>query len=404
MSRYDDINSNDRTTIRWVRRRDEPSAPLWPSAFWPLLGILALTLFSCAHIQEQTEAAAERALTNADLNWAEANASGRTIYLTGEAPSQNAADRAKRVVESVDAGNWLGARLVPAPVRVHGDFTFASSAPTDAEPANVTDTSDPEPTPETQPEARPNGVKSPDWNFRLSGGVLELNGEMPTEALRQNVVQLATSSINPPRFSAVEDNLTVSNVRVQSGYFASARRGVETVTQCDQGVASFINRRFSLDCQLPADAIQRVRTRALAPLPFGTVGPISTQSSESVSACESSLRSRLSETRVQFASKSAVIDDASEPLITSIADIAKSCPGRLRIEGHTDSTGRDAENQELSLARAEAVRAALVEKGVAPARLIARGFGPRKPIADNSTREGRARNRRIEIKVVRPDE
>ena len=403
MSRYDDISSSDRTTIRWMRRRDEPVSPFWPAAFWPMLGILALSLFSCAHIQEQTEAAAERALTSSNLEWADANASGRTIYLTGEAPSQSDADRAVRVVESVETGTWLGAKLVPAPVRVHEDFTFASRLANEPEPTfDPVDPNSADSEEETAPE--PNNIQSPDWNFRLSGGVLELNGEVTTERVRQNIIQLATSSINPPRFSAVDDNLTVSGGRSPRGYLSVARRGVETVTQCDQGVATFVNRRFSLTCQLPADDVQKVRSDALNPLPFGTIGQINTQSVESVSACESSLRSLLGNTRIQFASKSAEIDDASAPLIASIADAAKACPGRLRIEGHTDSTGRDAENQALSVSRAEAVRAALIEQGVAPSRLIARGFGPRKPIADNNTRDGRARNRRIEIKVIRPDE
>ena len=403
MSRYDDINSSERTSVRWMRRRAEPSSPLWPGAFWPLLGILALSLFSCAHIQEVTESAAERALTNSNLEWADANASGRTIYLTGEAPSKADADRAVRVVESVDASTWLGEKLVPAPVRVHEEFTFASRLANEPEPTVDPVPSEAEPS-SGEPEPQQSDAQSPDWNFRLSGGVLELNGEVPTEPIRQNIAQLAQSSYDPPRFSAVTDNLTVSNSPGPEGYLDVARRGVSTVIQCDQGVASFVNRRFSLTCHLPSNAESKVRTEALAPLPFGALGQIDTQSVESVSACETSLRSLLSNTRIQFASKSAVIDDASAPLIASIAEAAKACPGRLRIEGHTDSTGRDAENQELSDARAEAVLAALVEQGVAPGRLIAQGFGPRKPISDNNTRDGRARNRRIEIKVIRPDE
>lgn len=399
MSRYDDINSSERTTVRWVRRRDEPSSPLWPAAFWPILGILALSLFSCAHIQEQTEAAVERELSAANLEWAEANASGRTIYLTGEAPSREAADRAESVAKLAKTGTWLGEALVPAPVRVHSDFTFASSLANEPEP--TIDPVDPNPKP---PATQPTNSVSPDWNFRLSEGVLTLNGEVPSERIRQNIVQLATSSIKPPKFMDVEDDLTVANVPAPDGYLRTARRGVRVVTQCDEGVASFVNRRFSLKCHIPANKVQKVRNQAIAPLPFGTLGQIDTTSIESVDACESSLISLLSSTSIQFASKSAEIDEASQPLISSIADAAKTCPGRLRIEGHTDSTGRADENQALSLARAEAVRTALIEKGVAPARLIARGFGQGQPIAENTTREGRARNRRIEIKVVRPDE
>ena len=399
MSKYDDMYERESTSIRCVRHRDEPRTPFWPGAAWPVMGLLALTAFSCSVIQETTEAAAERALANANLEWAEANASGRTVYLTGEAPSTDAADRAKRVALSVEADNWLGSDLAPAPVKVHTNFTYAKQLANEPDPIPDPVTPNPQP-----PAPQPENALSPDWNFRLSGGVLELNGEVPSEQIRQSIVQLATSSINPPRFSAVTDKLVATNTPAPQGYLAVARRGIRTVTSCEQGVSAFVNRRFSLTCQLPSSAQESVRSAALAPLPFGTLGQVNTQSVEAVSACETSLRSLLSNTRIQFASKSAVIDDASAPLIVSIAEAAKSCPGRLRIEGHTDSTGRDDENQELSVARAEAVRAALIEQGVAPARLVARGFGSRKPIGDNRTRDGRARNRRIEIKVIRPNE
>lgn len=74
---------------------------------------------------------------------------------------------------------------------------------------------------------------------------------------------------------------------------------------------------------------------------------------------------------------------------------------KLVVEGHTDSTGAAAMNQELSLRRATAVRDALVAAGVAPARLSVEGFGPTRPVADNETQAGRANNRRVEI-VVQP--
>lgn len=68
--------------------------------------------------------------------------------------------------------------------------------------------------------------------------------------------------------------------------------------------------------------------------------------------------------------------------------------------GHTDSIGTDAYNQKLSVRRAEAVKSYLVSKGIERNRVYTEGKGEKQPVADNRTKEGRAKNRRVEIEVV----
>ena len=68
--------------------------------------------------------------------------------------------------------------------------------------------------------------------------------------------------------------------------------------------------------------------------------------------------------------------------------------------GHTDAVGTDAYNQKLSIARSEAVKAYLVSKGIDKNRIYTEGKGETSPVADNKTKEGRAKNRRVEIEVV----
>jgi outer membrane protein OmpA-like peptidoglycan-associated protein len=72
---------------------------------------------------------------------------------------------------------------------------------------------------------------------------------------------------------------------------------------------------------------------------------------------------------------------------------------KLSIAGHTDNTGKPEKNQELSIARAEAVKSYLTGKGVNESRLTATGYGQDQPIADNTTTSGKAKNRRVEFKV-----
>ena len=68
--------------------------------------------------------------------------------------------------------------------------------------------------------------------------------------------------------------------------------------------------------------------------------------------------------------------------------------------GHTDSIGSDAYNQKLSVRRAESVKAYLVSKGVEPNRVYTEGKGEKQPVASNKTKDGRQKNRRVEIEVI----
>ena len=68
--------------------------------------------------------------------------------------------------------------------------------------------------------------------------------------------------------------------------------------------------------------------------------------------------------------------------------------------GHTDSIGSDVYNQRLSVRRAESIKAYLVSKGIEPNRIYTEGKGEKQPVASNKTKDGRAKNRRVEIEVI----
>jgi len=101
---------------------------------------------------------------------------------------------------------------------------------------------------------------------------------------------------------------------------------------------------------------------------------------------------------IQFETGSAVIKPASYTVLDEILKSAVVAEGlKLGIYGHTDNVGNDAANLKLSDNRAEAVKSYLISKGLSTDRLESKGFGASKPIEDNATAEGRARNRRVQI-------
>lgn len=101
---------------------------------------------------------------------------------------------------------------------------------------------------------------------------------------------------------------------------------------------------------------------------------------------------------IYFRSGSSRLDQASAPLLGEVVDIVNRCPGlEIEIAGHTDSVGKDSSNQRLSELRAKSVATYLVNQGIPASRLMSKGYGESRPIADNETPEGKSKNRRIEF-------
>lgn len=117
--------------------------------------------------------------------------------------------------------------------------------------------------------------------------------------------------------------------------------------------------------------------------------------------CEAWIGEILEQQQITFDPGSATIVATAAKVVDEIAEVLRSC-GRLEMEigGHTDSQGRLDTNMRLSQQRAEAVIAGLLARGIPVSDLVAKGFGPEFPIADNGTAEGREANRRIEFRLI----
>ena len=105
---------------------------------------------------------------------------------------------------------------------------------------------------------------------------------------------------------------------------------------------------------------------------------------------------------INFNTGESIIDPASYRFLDEVADILTQNPAlKVEIQGHTDNRGSAAFNQKLSEKRANAVLDYLLQKGISRNRLTAAGYGFSRPAASNSTPEGRAQNRRVELKTIR---
>jgi outer membrane protein OmpA-like peptidoglycan-associated protein len=152
------------------------------------------------------------------------------------------------------------------------------------------------------------------------------------------------------------------------------------------------SREVSTDTQKLAAGIEGVRTvavRIVEAMPDARTMGAKTESQRKLDAL-------LSLGVVEFNPASAQLTPRGRSVLDQVAPLLAASPALLcEIQGHTDSQGNPAANQTLSLRRATATKTYLVAKGIAPERLLPKGFGDTQPVASNATAAGRQRNRRI---------
>lgn len=136
---------------------------------------------------------------------------------------------------------------------------------------------------------------------------------------------------------------------------------------------------------------------------FAWAAPIALLDFDAANACDAALAQLQAETRLEFQTGSAELSEQSVRQLSAVPNLIGLCPDtvRLQVAGHTDNVGDSLANLGLSRRRAGAVVDVLVANGIAPARLVARGYGDAQPVGDNATPEGRADNRRIELSLDR---
>jgi OmpA-OmpF porin, OOP family len=249
-----------------------------------------------------------------------------------------------------------------------------------------------------------NSVKAPPYVFGATkdAGTLTLNGSVPDDATRQSIL----AAVNRMFFA----DKVVDNLKVAPG--APANFGAATIALLNQlarlgsGSLSFSD----TDAVLKGDAlydraIEQIKTALAGALPggFKATSDVTIKAPEAAldgPGCQRQFAALLGQGKILFDTNKASIDRASAAILDNLVAATQRCPSaKIEISGHTDATGSDETNKDLSLARAQQVVSYLVRAGVDGSRLTAAGYGKDKPVASNDTEEGRAQNRRIEFMV-----
>jgi outer membrane protein OmpA-like peptidoglycan-associated protein len=151
-----------------------------------------------------------------------------------------------------------------------------------------------------------------------------------------------------------------------------------------------------------AATVQQAQPTAGTLPPAERLGPGAEQLSSFLDDQNATLPKRFAFEGLNFGTDSTALSGAAPANLDAIASALKAHPtAQVRIEGNTDGSGDPTVNQKLSLARAEAVRDLLVQRGVPASQLSVAGNGSARPVAGNDNEDGRAANRRIELVVVR---
>jgi OOP family OmpA-OmpF porin len=228
-------------------------------------------------------------------------------------------------------------------------------------------------------------------------GPIVASGTVPTEAARASLLARLRQVFGPER---VIDQLKVGPVAAPPNWSEYLNKLVgPSLKQVSHGELKLDGSSLSLRGDVPSEALRQQIGAELA----GGLDPAYTvNNSLRVAASEQGLLdAALANRIIEFESGKAALTDSGRAILDQMSvALLKVKDKRVELIGHTDNAGARASNLALSQARAEAVKAYVVGKGVRAESVAVSGEGPDRPVADNRTPEGRARNRRIEFKVV----
>ena len=252
---------------------------------------------------------------------------------------------------------------------------------------------------------------APTTRFRLDqppGGAITLSGTVHSESARDQLVRAVEAAFPGTR---VIDSLEVDPAIEKPAWFTSVLALIPTVglvehprLEIDAG-NTVIRLAGSVYGEpqrnvITMDAAQAVGTpySLEADIQVREVEPV--DEDPEVAAMRERIEELLRTTRIQFRINTAELVPLSRQVLDEVIAVLKEAPDlQIEVQGHTDNTGSNAMNRRLSQARADAVRDYLISKGIKAENLTAVGYGPTRPVATNTTKEGRIMNRRVVFRL-----
>jgi OOP family OmpA-OmpF porin len=349
-----------------------------------VVGWLGLLLFAVVTkttpIEEDLTKQSEAALFAAGIDSAAVDFDGRDATLTGTVDSEAEKSSAVAVVEAVPGVRVVYSRLE---VAAGGDPASPTTAPPSTTP------------PSTEAGG---GLDPPSFVMLVSGGTVALTGSVPDEAIRDAIVAGAIEAFG---LENVVNRITVSGSVGTTEWLTSLPYllvEMGDVSEFSLVVAGGTAELSGLAVNdLARRSIEVLVAASLTGLEIVNRLEIGTDPREVVQ----SQIDALDLTGITFDVGSASLASDSAVILDQVVEILAAHPDvMVEVSGHTDASGNEESNLSLSRDRADAVVAYLVSHGISSSRLTAVGYGSSQPIADNSTAEGRAANRRIEFVVL----
>lgn len=223
-----------------------------------------------------------------------------------------------------------------------------------------------------------------------------VTGVVPNEATKARLIARLQSLYG----NRVVDQLAVGNVIAPPNWTTNVEKIFnENLKQVRQGQLNVNGTTVNLRGQIGNETL---RQQLVSHIATNLTSSFNVKDALTVmSSAQTDINDMLAGRIIEFDSGSANIRASSQGLLDAIAQrIASLGNKHVEVIGHTDNQGNPNNNLILSRARAEAVKAYLVQKGIAAERITTNGLGDAQPVADNETPEGRTRNRRIEFRIV----